>query len=389
VADGSSSDGSSSDGASGGDGSTPAGDVAPVIVNAGPMGTDSVDVPFISVTLCVPGTTNCQTIDSVIVDTGSTGMRVMSSVLSSSLTLPQAMATTGDALAECYTFDDGYTWGSVRMVDIKIGSEVAANVPIHVIGDPAFTTVPSDCSSAGPSEDTVADFGGNGIIGINQIVADCGDDCANTSNPLTGAYYSCSGATCTAVAVADANQVSNPIASFATDNNGAVMQLPDVAASGAVTLSGALIFGIGTQSNNGLGSATVQTVDQDGNFTTIFNGQTLDTSYIDSGTNSLSFNDTTITQCTGQLSGWYCPASTSSLTAQNKGLNGVSTMVSFNVANAQTLFNNASYTAFDDLAGTGDNSSFDWGLPFFMGRSVFVALDGASTPGGAGPYFAY
>jgi hypothetical protein len=64
--------------------------------------------------------------------------------------------------------------------------------------------------------------------------------------------------------------------------------------------------------------------------------------------------------------------------------------VSFTVANTDTLFAHASYTAFDDLAGPGGGKvTFDWGLPFFIGRSVFVALDGAATPGGKGPYFAY
>jgi len=46
-------------------------------------------------------------------------------------------------------------------------------------------------------------------------------------------------------------------------------------------------------------------------------------------------------------------------------------------------------TVFSDLGGPGDANSFAWGFPFFLGRSVYVAVAGASTPGGAGPYFAY
>jgi len=67
----------------------------------------------------------------------------------------------------------------------------------------------------------------------------------------------------------------------------------------------------------------------------------------------------------------------------------VSSTVMFSVESTSTLFNNASYYVFDDLAATGSSGSFDWGFPFFIGRNVYVALDGASTPGGAGPYFAY
>ncbi|MEO5671342.1 MAG: DUF3443 family protein, partial [Ramlibacter sp.] len=37
----------------------------------------------------------------------------------------------------------------------------------------------------------------------------------------------------------------------------------------------------------------------------------------------------------------------------------------------------------------GEDNTFDWGLPFFFGRNVFVAFTGASTPRGIGPYWAY
>ena len=365
--------------------------VAALVVDDGPTGTSSVDVPFVSVTICIPGTSTCQTIDHITVDTGSSGLRIISSVLSSNMVLPQATATTGSSLAECFQFDDGYTWGSVRVADVKVAGEVAVKIPFQLMGDTAFSTVPSDCSSSGPAEDTVVDFGAKGIIGINQIVPDCGDYCAGQNPVQTGAYYSCTGSTCTAVAVTTAAQVANPIAFFEKDNNGAVMQFPMVPAMGAKTVSGSLIFGIGTAANNALGGASVLTEDQDGNFTTVFNNQTFSTSFIDSGTNALSFDDAAIPQCTSvDAGGFSCSASTLSLMAQNKGQNGVTSTVSFSVANADALFGNASYTAFDDLAEPGiDSNSFDWGFPFFLGRSVFVAVDGAATPGGKGPYFAY
>jgi hypothetical protein len=390
-----SSSGGGSGGGSGGamegggptyDGAVPTGsNVAPMIVDNGPAAAGgSVDVPFISVTLCAPGSTsNCQTIDHVSVDTGSSGLRIIASVLT--ITLPQQTASTGDPLAECFTYEDGYVWGSVRLADVKIAGETAPNIPFHLIGDPAYPTVPSDCAATGSSEDTVADFGGNGIIGINQIVADCGSYCATAQQ---AGYYSCTGGTCTDIGEAVADQISNPIAAFTQDNNGAVMEFDAVPAAGAATASGSLVFGIGTQSNNALGSAQVLTVDDYGNFTTIFNNQTLDQSYIDSGTNSYSFNDNAITQCTGGNAGWFCPTSTVTLSAENKGLNGVTSTVSFSIANTDTLFN-TNDTAFNDLGGPGSNGSFAWGFPFFLGRAVYVALQGATTPGGAGPYFAY
>jgi hypothetical protein len=366
------------------------GNTVPVVVDSGPPGTTSVDVPFITLSVCVPGTSNCQTIDYVSVDTGSSGLRLVASVLSAGLALPQRNASTGDPLVECAQFGDGYTWGSVRLADVRIAGEVAAGVPVQLIGDPTFASVPSDCSSSGPSENTVATFGANGLLGIDAIVADCGAYCDNPARVQGGAYYACHGSSCAPVAVADADQVSNPIAAFGRDSNGAVLDFPSVPAAGAPTVSGSLLFGIGTQADNGLGSASVVALDGNGEFSTDYKGTTFPLSFIDSGTNSLAFDDRSIAPCTGNLQGLYCPSSRLSLTAQNRGMNGVVTTVSFSVDDPRTLFDHASYAAFDDLAGAGVGGTiFDWGFPFFIGRRVYVALDGASTPGGKGPYVAY
>ena len=43
------------------------------------------------------------------------------------------------------------------------------------------------------------------------------------------------------------------------------------------------------------------------------------------------------------------------------------------------------------LTGTAPtmNASFDWGLPFFYGRRVAYAIEGAATSVGTGPYIAF
>jgi hypothetical protein len=183
---------------------------------------------------------------------------------------------------------------------------------------------------------------------------------------------------------------------FSQDNNGVIVTLPVV--SGAeVTVSGSLIFGIGTQSNNGLGSATVYTLNQDYSITTIYNNQTMPNSYIDSGSNGYFFWDSTITQCptsgtNDYASGYYCPSATLNLSATNKGANGTSGTITFSVGNATTLFSGSTsnYAAFSTLAGPNTpTDSFDWGLPFFYGRTVYTAIQGMNTPAGQGPYWAY
>jgi hypothetical protein len=357
----------------------------PVIVQAGPPGVMTFNVAYLTMTICVPGTTTCQTIDGVQLDTGSSGVRVISSVLNADIALPQEKASTGDPLGECVPFASGPSWGSVRLADVKVGGEVASSIPVQIIGDPALATVPQECSNTGMVMDTVPDFGANAIIGINQIVSDCGEPCATSVPEEPGVYFACAGGTCTNVGVAVTDQLTNPIAKFA-DNNGAMIEFPAIPAGGAPTATGTLTFGIGTASNNALGNAKVLTTDVDGNFTTVFSGMTFPTSFIDSGTSLLAFNDSSITECMGGFA--FCPTSTVNLTAMNQGLNGATSSVSFSIMDASML--TMANTAFDDIGAPGlDNRSFDWGLPFFFGKTVYVALEGASTPGGPGGYYAY
>ena len=367
--------------------------VLPIIVDAGPLPSTypTVNVPYVSVTICSPGSsTNCQTIDHIIVDTGSSGLRIMSSVISPSLALTQQMASSTATLDECLQFADGYTWGSVKTADVQLGGEpVISSLAIQVVGDPSIPTAPRSCSRTGPSENTVQTFGGNGILGVSVFQQDCGSSCGTKA--ASGTYYACSGIACQSVAVGLANQIQNPVGLLASDNNGVIIVLPSIPTTGATTVSGSLILGIGTQSNNSLGSATVYLLDPTlGTLTTVLNSQSYTGSFIDSGSNALFFQDSGITQCTSSIgSGFYCPASALLLTATNQGTNGSGT-VNFSVANADSLFGNTSYAAFSNLAGTAiTGGGFDWGLPFFFGRTVFTAIEGKSSGGVSGPYVAY
>jgi hypothetical protein len=362
----------------GGGGTTSGSNVAPITVDAGPT-QNSVNTPFVTVTVCSPGSTsNCQTIDHIEVDTASYGLRVLSSALSSSLALQQETDASGSPLVECAVFADGISWGPVKMADLQVAGETATGIPMQVIGDSAFPTPPTDCSSQGTTEDTVASFGANGILGVGPFVQD------------DGTYYTCPAGVCSqTTSITVGEEVSNPVAYFAADNNGVIVELPQVPTGGATSLTGSLVFGIGTESNNGLANATIYAVDpNNGNLTVTYKNNTYDDSFIDSGSNANYFSDSTIPPCT---SGFYCPLSTLSLAATNTGVNGASGTVSFSVANADNLFSgNPSGVAFASLAGPNpDSSSFDWGLPFFFGRHVYTAIADQNTPGGIGPYVAY
>ena len=415
--------GSGSTGSSGSSGSGQTNNVAAIVVDAGPSpgGTsvNSVDIPYTTVTICYPGsTTQCQTFDHIEIDTGSFGFRILADATDTngnplSLNLPAETDTNGNTIAECTAFVDGYSWGPIATADIDISGESAASVPIQVIGDPSqsgessFPPIPSGCSGTGTNEDTVATFGANGILGVGPFTHDCGTTCSTGSNAAnSGVYYTCpaNGASCVGAAVDTSEQVTNPVADFQTDNNGVIIELPAIPADGAPTVTGSLVFGIDTEGNNALTAQTVLTADASGDVTTEFNGQSLPYSLFDTGSNAYYFNDASIPPCTSSgLSGWFCPSSTVTLSATNYGVSssgamtGTSSPVTFYVGDASTLFNSGD-TAYNDIgASAGDQTaicgssdcSFDFGLPFFFGRNVYVAISGADTSAGYGPFYAY
>jgi hypothetical protein len=340
----------------------------------------------VSVTICAPGTSQCQTLDNIQLDTGSYGLRVVASELSSIAgSLPQNKVPTNPSapLASCARFADGYAFGSVRAADVKLGGRTASAIPIQLIGDSAVPSAPSGCSSAGRSENTQTELGARGILGVGVSPVDCGSQCATSA--VEGFYYDCANTSnCTATTVPVANQVANPVASLPVDNNGVIVQMPSIGPSGQSSVTGALVLGIGTQSNNALDSgATLFTSSSSGSFKATYNGTTM-TAFTDTGSNGLFFPDSSLPVC----GSFYCPPSPVSKSVAVTGNNGASMSIAFNVANAQTLLSTSNTFAFNNLAGPM-SSTFDLGMPFFYGRHVAVAISGKTTPAGNGPFVAF
>ena len=413
----SSSSSSGSSGSSGSGGSTAANEL-PISVDGGPTanqagGSIYPNGAFASVTVCVPGsTTNCVTVGNLLVDTGSFGLRVLESEVSS-LNLPTVNAANGSAAYDCVSFADGsFLWGQVQAATLTLGGETASNVPIQVVSG-STANIPTSCSNNNltEDEDTQASLGANGILGVGLEPYDCGLACdpsqAAVGGPPVPAYYTCASLPCTPQFVAEANQVTNPVIKFSTDNNGVIVELPAVSGS-AATVTGSLIFGIGTESNNQLpSSATVFTLVCD-TFTTDFDGTSYGSTYsassgcsgpgsfIDSGSNGLFFPNTTanIPVCPGDLSSFYCPSSLLSLSATNIDPNntGTTKVTNFSINNTQELFTDyPSNAAFATLGGLNPpNYGFDWGLPFFYGVNVYSAIDGQTVTGQTSPpWWAY
>lgn len=358
-----------------------------VVVDSGPLisgkSINAINTPYVSITVCMPGSvTQCQTIDHILLDTGSSGLRIISSAFAANMPLPAMLNTEGRPVAECTQFADSYSWGSVKQADVRMAGEVARNIPMQIIGDNTFPSVPSGCSSILPPQNTVETLRANGVLGVGSFVQDCGANCADRN--VEGWYYACSDQDCRSTAMPLAKQVSNPVASFQKNNNGIVLQLPEIDAKGVASATGLLTFGIGTQSNNSLGSANIYTLSSTGNLETAYQGRVLQ-GYFDTGSNALFFDDPAIAVCNNdpRILVFYCPSSSLSRSAVNTGANGRSGAINFYVATRKN-------TVFGMQAGRGVKpGEFIWGLSFFFGRTVFTAIEGMDAAGTIGPYVAY
>jgi hypothetical protein len=382
--------------------------------------------PLVSVTVCTPNHTSasqCQTITNVLLDTGSYGLRIFGSAIAANVQLTQqTISEDGETmnLAECMEFGTGADWGAVKNGDVLLGNQTASNIAIQVI-DQSFGQIPDGCAALCPDTDPCT-AGFNGILGIGIFSQDCGSDCAISTNDQVnpGLYFGCDSTGCydadsgncsgdgaCVYEVPLSKQVVNPVAHFANgSNNGISMTLPAIGASGASGITnGTLHLGVGTPTSVALLTADANGL-TDGNiadFSTTFQGITYggansdptnqdnpDLAFIDSGSNA-NFIPSTVAQCT-DAPGFFCPGSTQSFSATMAGFDGSnSTAVPFSMANADALFATGN-SAYDNVCAASQGI-FDWGLPFFFGRTVYVGLAGASaTVNGSsatGPYWAF
>jgi hypothetical protein len=393
--------------------SIPGDNVIPLTVDSGPAGAGpQANRLYTDVTLCQPGTSNCQTIHHVLVDTGSTGLRLIASQVSSALHL---QATTSPATVACQQFLDGsFAWGPVVSADVKLGGKTIADLPLQMVGDTAYQATASTCAM-GTAITSVVDVGLNpglgatGILGVGTSKEDCGAGCAG--NPNNGYYFTCASG-CTGKALPRNQQLQNPVYVLSADNNGVVVVLPGLASGvlSAPSLTGSMVFGIGTQANNTTAGASAMRLS-----TSAFSGYVVNTtvtrasytatmanSFLDTGSNGLYFG----TSAAPPLPLYVCPAATD-FYCSTTGTTFFSATVSGSAGSARTFSfavdpavggTNALFSSGDPVLPTlsgpsGDTSQFIWGLPFFYGRTVFIGFEGRSGVFNgstvAGPYYAF
>lgn len=367
-----------------------AANAVPIQVSYAPSPFNEVNDPMVSVTICTAGSnaaSNCTTINNVLVDTESFGLRLFASAVPNLSSLPaQTQSGTGATVAECALFGSGFSWGTVRNVDIKVGGEIAQNVPVQMIADTSnlAAPAPSACEQQ-PEMYQPSDLGANGILGIGVRTADCGSGCA--SGAPAGWYYACSGILCTAISQPVSQQVSNPVTYFPNDNNGVIVELPPVGSSGSVSANGMLLFGIDTQSNNALAGtgATILGTNESGDFNATYNGTTYaNLGFFDSGSTFMYFQDASVGVNSGD---YYAPSTTLARSVVIAGTNSTTATVNFNIGDATTLLHSGNY-GFNNV-GHDTPGAFDMGLPFFFGRHLYYGIEGAEANGVAGPFVAF
>lgn len=367
--------------------------------------TAEINKPCVTVTICQPGTSNCTTISNLLLDTGSFGLRVFRNSSIDALSLPAVTVSGGAGLYQCEAFaDSSITWGPVKTASVILGGENAVEVPIQVIDSTAFQGDYTACiNSVGTGAtvlDTPANAGFNGILGVGSLVSECESDCyTNANNEI---YYACSGSTCNGTTVTASQLVQNIIPLLSADNNGIVIDLPAINTTSTpsgetVSLEGYAYLGINTQSNNTVSPSSVKVFASDSqeDIQSTFNGSTL-TAFVDTGSNGLFFNYSGIPDCStvnSSFAGFFCPANNSvvnGLTATilpAAGLGTTTATATFGIGNAVDMYD-AGYRVSYLIGGNG-GQIFDWGLPFFIGRKVYLGMENKSSSLGTGSYYAF
>jgi len=351
--------------------------------------------PCVSVTICDPADlSDCRTVSDILLDTGDYGLRIFQQVLPPALLAALSrnqVQVNSFPLYECTQYGDGSAvWGPVQTASVVLSGEPAVEVPIQVVGSTTSDVVSGTSRACSGAYSSPSHALYNGSLGLGFFVQDCGEACATSAQ--NGEYFTCSGGACSPVAAPMDDQVQNPVASLPLDNNGVIVMLPGVTSGGSVSANGYLVLGIGTQTNNSASGVTAYPADSKpadpnyGNFTTNFGGASL-SGFLDTGSNGLFFPSSQIPTVDGDE--WFNPPSLLALSATNVGFpSGPSGEVQFQVGNYNSLAS-SSNNVFSDLAGPGPDGQFDWGLPFFLGRNVYIGIEGTTSGLGAGPYWAY
>jgi Protein of unknown function (DUF3443) len=350
------------------------------------FGNSVPNVLYTKVAIC-GATSNCETIDKIQVDTGSAGLRLFRQALPASAPLTPLMRGQSP-VGECQSFASGSAWGQVETTMLVLAAEPAVSVSVQVV-DATFGKQPPPFPCGAGDWGSPLDIHANGILGIGVDASD------------SGLYFICGNNACSTLTPQASERVSNPVLLLPLDNNGVIVNLPDVPETGQATANGTLVLGVGTQVDNDPTTYSanprliVNLNPADPLFaSTTADGQTYSEFAADTGSNAFYFTDSNLAKCPSIFSPilpspWYCPMLPRNIGVQVAKTGGSQWPFQLYVRDESTLAATQNL-ALNDLAGDlGDPALFIAGLPFFYGKQVYIGYAGKTSSLGSGPLYAY
>ncbi len=354
--------------------------VMPLVMRTPRAGFDRM---VVGITVCQPGTPRCATIEDVMIDTGSTGLRLESSAVPTWLRLPPFLGPGGRPLAECVRFVHDTAWGTLNRADVRLGGLTARGLPLQVVDDQGGSQPP-----ACPRSDVRPTS--NGTLGVGQHLFDCQGACEQRAEAPGVFVRDDTGWSPIEGVVEPRYRLPNPVSYLPGHDNGIVIDLGSPPNGGAREITGTLTFGVGVVAGDGVGTAGILHLDASGRFTTMLGGRSYPSSYIDSGTETYVLSDDGLPRCRDMA--WaYCAEPRRTLDAEMVGADGGKIMTRFSVGSYRASRERHA-GASDDVAEVAEpqSTAFVWGAPFFLGRRISLVIDGRSipsAPGLVGPFY--
>jgi hypothetical protein len=394
----------------------------PVYDSSNQILTPNLNSLCASVTICDSNSSHCQTIPGLRIDTVHAGLRIFKSAINNSTLnalTPVIQGTSPNELnlATFQVLQESYVlWGSIYEANITLGGETTPTPTTLQIIDNGTLSTGSDQSSASSALLTTLNnttnpasnftlitaptgtYAANGILGIGpeQYYCNCyaGSNCINANN---NQYFACSTTTyaCNSTATPLNQQLKNPITALSQNNNGAILSLPSVPAGGSSSKNGYLILGIDTQSNNASTGMTVFPCTNDrSEFKTTLQGNTFQYSLFQTLSN-YNYIGSNLSIASSSSPQYYTPSSVQTLRGS---ILGTTNYLDFQlyIGNSLTINNyyqtSRALCVFSEFAAyNNNNSGYNtlYGLPFFLGRNVFIGFESASSNLGSGRYYAF
>ena len=338
------------------------------------------NLAYVDVTVC-NAAQQCRTVPNVLVDTGSSGLRLYREALGG-LQLEAVRDDMGRRLGSAADFAVGGLWGTLHSAQVRVGQvETTQAIPIQLFD----AASPSELRPASYKDDARPRFitMGNGVLGISPRRHD--------PQRYFALHRWGPGAVLPAwnpVDVDASRQVVNPIGHFPDPyNNGSVISLPEVDGSaGQKTAQGWLGFGIG-QPTAALFPAAAHVMahelDEQGKFAAMLGGRRVDL-LAHSGSNVLMLDLEPLGLPRHERFKRFYDAAPLTPLPLAFGANEIELAHPLCIGPAANM-----KKAIDDgyavlpmlaIAPIAQDAPNVLGLPFFFGRTVATGLQGAVNP---------